>query len=84
MLFWTWTNSTSVSGKNRVSKVALDYFQIYLLIQFFNNVASITFLVKTKYSLAYTILFLTVMLIISIIQLHYLVATKKIFSNTVR
>lgn len=82
MLFWTWTNSTSVSGKNRVSKVAL--FQIYLLIQFFNNVASITFLVKTKYSLAYTILLLTVMLIISIIQLHYLVATKKIFSNTVR
>lgn len=64
--------------------MALDLFQIYLIIQFLNNTASTTFLVKTKYSLVYTILFLTVMLIMSIRQLHYLVATKKMFSNTVR
>lgn len=64
--------------------MALDLFQIYLIIQFLNNIASITFLVKTKYSLVYTILVLTVMLIMSISQLHCLVATKKIFSKTVR
>lgn len=62
--------------------MALDLFQIYLIIQFLNNIASITFLVKTKYSLVYTILVLTVMLIMSISQLHCLVATKKnIFKN---
>lgn len=56
--------------------------QVYLLIQqVFKNIAFTTFWIKPKYALAYAILFLTVMLVIGIRQLHHLFKKKK--KNTV-
>lgn len=81
--FNSWMRKRKRKKKNMMSKEGNNNsLQVYLLIQqVFKNIASTTFWIKPKYALAYAILFLTVMLVIGIRQLHHLFKKKK--KNTV-